>query len=303
MEILIFIFLFILCVIIGVFVGLKYEQHRKNEELQRRERKKYQREKDLLESEISIKKQELSFIQKEYNEKKEYVDSAKQRAEEEYKTWQEVYLERYNQFQEYYKSQQVSAEEAIKNLQDSLESLSKQKAATIEAFQKEKAIQEQKDLYRLDISEQDKIDIGFLKSIQYRISRPRLLAQLIWQTYFQPIAKKKFPIILGSDNVCGIYKITNSLNQMCYIGQAKSVYKRFCDHCKCGLGIDTPQGNKLYKAMLEDGLENFTFEILEECSPEELDKKEKYYISVYNSVNFGYNSVKGNNINGNSKNP
>lgn len=303
MKILIFISLFILCVIIGVFVGLKYEQHRKNEELQRRERKKYQREKDLLESEISIKKQELSFIQKEYNEKKEYVDSAKQRAEEEYKTWQEVYLERYNQFQEYYKSQQVSAEEAIKNLQDSLESLSKQKAATIEAFQKEKAIQEQKDLYRLDISEQDKIDIGFLKSIQYRISRPRLLAQLIWQTYFQPIAKKKFPIILGSDNVCGIYKITNSLNQMCYIGQAKSVYKRFCDHCKYGLGIDTPQGNKLYKAMLEDGLENFTFEILEECSPEELDKKEKYYISVYNSVNFGYNSVKGNNINGNSKNP
>ena len=302
MEILIFISLFILCVIIGVFVGLKYEQHRKNEELQRRERKKYQREKDLLESEISIKKQELSFIQKEYNEKKEYVDSAKQRAEEEYKTWQEVYLERYNQFQEYYKSQQVSAEEAIKNLQDSLESLSKQKAATIEAFQKEKAIQEQKDLYRLDISEQDKIDIGFLKSIQYRISRPRLLAQLIWQTYFQPIAKKKFPIILGSDNVCGIYKITNSLNQMCYIGQAKSMYKRFCDHCKCGLGIDTPQGNKLYKAMLEDGLENFTFEILEECSPEELDKKEKYYISVYNSVNFGYNSVKGNNINGNSTN-
>ena len=302
MEILIFISLFILCVIIGVFVGLKYEQHRKNEELQRRERKKYQREKDLLESEISIKKQELSFIQKEYNEKKEYVDSAKQRAEEEYETWQEVYLERYNQFQEYYKSQQVSAEEAIKNLQDSLESLSKQKAATIEAFQKEKAIQEQKDLYRLDISEQDKIDIGFLKSIQYRISRPRLLAQLIWQTYFQPIAKKKFPIILGSDNVCGIYKITNSLNQMCYIGQAKSVYKRFCDHCKCGLGIDTPQGNKLYKAMLEDGLENFTFEILEECSPEELDKKEKYYISVYNSVNFGYNSVKGNNINGNSTN-
>lgn len=303
MEILIFISLLILCVIIGVFVGLKYEQHRKNEELQRRERKKYQREKDLLESEISIKKQELSFIQKEYNEKKEYVDSAKQRAEEEYKTWQEVYLEKYNQFQEYYKSQQISAEEAIKNLQDSLESLSKQKAATIEAFQKEKAIQEQKDLYRLDISEQDKIDIGFLKSIQYRISRPRLLAQLIWQTYFQPIAKKKFPIILGSDNVCGIYKITNSLNQMCYIGQAKSVYKRFCDHCKYGLGIDTPQGNKLYKAMLEDGLENFTFEILEECSPEELDKKEKYYISVYNSVNFGYNSVKGNNINGNSKNP
>ena len=50
--------------------------------------------------------------------------------------------------------------------------------------------------------------------------------------------------------------------------------KRWKDHAKCGLGIDTPASNKLYKAMLEDGLYNFSFELLEKCSRDELNEKE-----------------------------
>jgi hypothetical protein len=74
---------------------------------------------------------------------------------------------------------------------------------------------------------------------------------LIWQTYFQPIAKEKFPIILQDKTKIGIYKITNLHTNECYIGQSVDVYKRFMDHCKAGLGIDTPPGNKLYKSMQE----------------------------------------------------
>jgi hypothetical protein len=59
------------------------------------------------------------------------------------------------------------------------------------------------------------------------------------------------------------------------------------------LGIDTPAGNKLYKAMQEVGLENFSFELLEECSKDELNEKEKYYIELYQSYEFGYNSNAG----------
>jgi len=91
---------------------------------------------------------------------------------------------------------------------------------------------------------------------------------LIWQTYFQPIAKKQFPIILQDKTKMGVYKITNIKTDESYIGQSVDIYKRWSDHCKAGLGIDTPVGNKLYKAMLEQGLENFTFELLCECSKE-----------------------------------
>ena len=47
--------------------------------------------------------------------------------------------------------------------------------------------------------------------------------------------------------------------------------------------------------MLEYGLYNFSWELLEQCKPEELNEKEKFYISLYDSYNFGYNSNTGNN--------
>ena len=41
--------------------------------------------------------------------------------------------------------------------------------------------------------------------------------------------------------------------------------------------------------MQEDGLENFTWEVLEECKSNELNEKEKFYIELYQADKFGYN--------------
>jgi len=46
--------------------------------------------------------------------------------------------------------------------------------------------------------------------------------------------------------------------------------------------------------MKKEGIDNFTFEILEECTIENLDEKEAFYINLYNSYNYGYNSNRGN---------
>jgi len=46
--------------------------------------------------------------------------------------------------------------------------------------------------------------------------------------------------------------------------------------------------------MQEDGLENFTFELLEECSREDLDAKERYFIQLYQAKEFGFNGNEGN---------
>ena len=117
----------------------------------------------------------------------------------------------------------------------------------------------------------------------------------IWSAYYQQVAKVKFPKILGKNDVCGIYKITNQKTGECYIGQAVDVRQRWYSHAKCGIGIDTPQGNKLYAAMLEYGLDDFSFELLEECNGNELDAKEKYFIELYQSNIYGYNGNAGNN--------
>ena len=67
---------------------------------------------------------------------------------------------------------------------------------------------------------------------------------------------------------------------------------RWKDHIKAGLGIDTPS-NILYKAMTADGVENFSFEVLEECDRSELNNRETYWIDFYNTTIFGYNMTKG----------
>lgn len=49
----------------------------------------------------------------------------------------------------------------------------------------------------------------------------------------------------------------------------------------------------LYAAMIKDGIENFTFEVLEECGRSQLNDREKYYINFYKAQEWGYNMGKG----------
>ena len=91
----------------------------------------------------------------------------------------------------------------------------------------------------------------------------------------------------------GIYKITNELNNKCYIGQSIDIETRWLQHIHEGKR-GTNKG-KLYPAMYHDGIENFIFEVIEECplEQEKLDERERYWIEYYNSYEEGYNSTRG----------
>ena len=117
---------------------------------------------------------------------------------------------------------------------------------------------------------------------------------LIWKTFFQKPMNTLCSNVIGTETKSGIYKITNQKTEECYIGQAVDLASRWKDHAKCGLGIDTPTGNKLYKAMQEFGIWNFSWEVLEECPSRELNEKERYYIDLYQAKDYGYNSQAGN---------
>ena len=76
-----------------------------------------------------------------------------------------------------------------------------------------------------------------------------------------------------------IYKYTSPSGKN-YIGQTKySLEKRSQKN-----GIGYKKCRAFYTAIQKYGFENFRWEILEECVLEDLDKKEAYYISLYNSV-------------------
>ncbi len=98
------------------------------------------------------------------------------------------------------------------------------------------------------------------------------------------------------EKIIGIYKITNQVNGKCYIGQSQDIYTRFSKH---NWSVNDTKDNKiLIKAFNKYGIDNFSFDIIEECQIEELDDKEIYYIDKYRSyVGFkdchGYNATIG----------
>ena len=88
--------------------------------------------------------------------------------------------------------------------------------------------------------------------------------------------------------VCGIYGIYDNTTKSYYVGQSIDIIQRWEQHIK------SKADTKIGKALKENGLENFTFQILEECSPLELDIKECEWIEKCNSFRCGYNSTRGN---------
>lgn len=91
----------------------------------------------------------------------------------------------------------------------------------------------------------------------------------------------------GGDKMSiGIYKIENLVNGKIYIGQSIHVEKRWKEHCQ-------PSANSLIgMAIQKYGKTNFSFQLLEEIPPDQLNKREAYYIRYYNSLSpNGYNLV------------
>lgn len=278
---------------------------------------------EKIDEEIKDKKKDLEFLKQSYTREKNIYDDLKnniavtrKEADELYQKQKKIIEQRLEDFK---KITHESANNYVDNIEKAyehaeavhiqkmtrlqeelngaaadLQKLKDTRKAAHQALLKEREVKENKDNYCLIPSSLELQDIHTLQHIKNNLHKPRILAMLIWQTFWQPIAKEKFPIILQDKTKMGIYKITNLETDQCYIGQSVDVYKRFCDHCKAGLGIDTPVGNKLYKAMQEYGLQNFSFELLCECSKQQLDEKEKYFIQLYQADLYGYNGTKGN---------
>jgi group I intron endonuclease len=78
---------------------------------------------------------------------------------------------------------------------------------------------------------------------------------------------------------------------MCYIGQTKAGFKnRWRTHAKRAVKAEDGTSNRLYQDMWENGLENYTFQIIEICEKDRLTEREKFYIDFFNSKEWGFNS-------------
>lgn len=323
------IFLFCLTVILtGVCIFLGLSRKKINQEIED-ENNKLNQQHSELEKIITEQKKEINNLTKDsiqYKEEVKHLQNTKTNLLQDINNSQEVSRTAFESYQDILEDSYSNVEEEydilIKNLQESYMNLQKELdfkteqqkkevkdeiikiqeelnkikstwAAALEAQRREELLKLEKDSYRIVLSPNEITTIEMLNEIKPRLPEPRILCMLIWQSFYQKKLTALCKKILGANPVCGIYKITNIKNDMCYVGQARNIDERFKEHVKCGLGIDTPVGNKLYQAMKEIGPENFTFEVLEICPPEQLNEKERFYIDLYQAKDFGYNSIAG----------
>jgi group I intron endonuclease len=97
-----------------------------------------------------------------------------------------------------------------------------------------------------------------------------------------------------------IYKITNTKNGKIYIGMTvDTLDQRLKEHvqeCRRYERGIVKYKSRLYNAMLADGIQAFTIELIEDNVPRDLvGKREQYYIKLFNTQDdsIGYNISKG----------
>lgn len=94
--------------------------------------------------------------------------------------------------------------------------------------------------------------------------------------------------------ICGIYKIENKINGKVYIGQSVNIKRRWTRH-KRELNNNIHGNNHLQRAWNEYGSKYFSFELIKACKPKYLNRFEKLYIRIFDSMDYnkGYNNDSG----------
>lgn len=225
---------------------------------------------------------------------RQYETIAKERAE---KAYQAKLDELEQDFQK--RSQEIDDETRQKLLDYKLvvskvQDLQAKQLAYIQMKQREEAIAAKQDYYRLVISEEDQQDIQYLRTAQAHLFHKEAIDKIIWDGYIKPAYDVLMSHIFEnqSDKACGIYRITCLTTGKSYIGQSVDIRERFRQHIKTALAY-TSTTNKLYQEMKKQGIENFTFEILEKVDRTQLNEREVYWIDFCKTKEFGLNGTKG----------
>lgn len=200
----------------------------------------------------------------------------------------EEYLKVIQSYQNDAKEKMDALDKEIQDKTSLLDTLKHKVDAATEVAKREEEKRTAVDFYRLQLSATDVEEVKKLREIVSTLRDQDAINKVIWKVYYEKPTTDLIGRVIGPKIKTGIYKITNIQNQMTYVGQSVNIAERWKQHVKRGLGAETPTRNKLYPVMAATGLENFTFELIEECDKSLLDEREKYWQNYFNSLTYGY---------------
>ena len=266
------------------------------------ERQKRQKEYD--EFLLSIKEKEKlcdQLVEKEqqridekvlaYSNKK--YDEAEKEITQYYVLRQEAINKEVVQLENNYNAHKENLDRDIQALREELSDLKARREAYIEALKAEEKRQQDRAFYTINLTEENKEDIKILRSIEDKLHNSEALNRLIYDVFIKKPLGDLLLRIIGENTYGGIYKITNLDTQRAYIGRSTDIKKRLTEHVKGAFNISTIADQEIHRVMGREGVDKFSFEVLEKVEKEKLNEREKYWIDFYQTQSYGYNQNKG----------
>lgn len=254
--------IYIVCVIIGILVGglsvyfvlkpkLKVVQQKNQEILDwnqqiKEENKKLQtinfqftNEKAVLSATVKELKNSItnleeqadkaatSIYEKSMSAMQERLANSAEKLGENYQVSEKLYQEEYFSLMEEltknFQKEMINKQEALRLIEDKLLDIGRKFAAAVEANKRAQAMGEQENFYRLQLSKDDLNEIIKLREIAPFLRNQEPLNKVIWKVYYEKAYTDLIGRVIGKGQKTGIYKITNTHNQMCYVGQAVKI--------------------------------------------------------------------------------
>ena len=190
-------------------------------------------------------------------------------------------------------SQTTEARAQLQEITNTIEAYSAKQAAINEAIMRQRAIDEQQDFYRVCLAPEVANDVDWLNSIRKNLKKPEIIDKIIYDNYIAKPVLEMVKRVLQNTTCSGIYKITCLKTGEIYIGKSTDIKNRWQQHCKTVFNCGTIASSLLHTKMKQHGIENFTFELVEQVPKDQLSEREKFYINFYQTKEVGLNERNG----------
>lgn len=218
-----------------------------------------------------------------------YISKQNEYEEEFSNTQTELMIEMQTEFNSYVKEY----EEKLERLTAEVNDFQTRRDAINEQILRQRAIDEKQDFYRICITDNDLEDIDLILSLRQKLHKTSFLDKITYDTFVSKYVKEMAKRVLEGRNPTGIYKVTNIKTNEIYIGKSTTVADRWQNHAKGAFGVGEIGDSQFQRALKKYGLQNFTWELLEETTKDKLSERERYYITFYDTVHYGYNMKVG----------
>ena len=307
-----------LAVIFGI-TGINARHDALNKDYLERVNNETEKVKELLQEKDKLKKEVEQIVHEQYNESRKYTYE-KRRAEEAKVTTERLlqaeheraaaelgrvkeveeeklkhefdlkriqyeadFEEKKKRVLEEYQMLKNTYEQSINLIEAELNEYQAKRAAINEAILRERELEEKEDFYRISIKENDIKDIEVLRSIEPRLTNREVLNKLIYEVFIKRPLMEMEKRVLQGRKTGGIYKITYVKTGESYIGRSVDIGNRWKEHCLSSLNIGTIAHSTFHNVLADKGLQNFTWEVLEEVEKDKQSSREKYWIEFYHT--------------------